>query len=413
MVTEDRRKEIDKMAYEAVFGENKVDIRKRIMEDAKEEGIYPASIHHLYMAVGRGDAKGFTVPAINIRGLTYDIARTVFRTAMAIDAGPFIFEIARTEISYTQQRPGEYAAVIFAAALREGYKGPVFIQGDHFQTNPKKYMENPQKEKDEIKGLIVEAIEAGFYNIDIDTSTLVDLSKESVIEQQRPNFEACAEFTKFIRDNQPKGVMISVGGEIGEVGHKNSTPEELEAFMNGYLKCIEGYTGISKVSVQTGTSHGGIPLPDGTVAKVKLDFDTLTVLSKMARERYGMGGAVQHGASTLPLEFFDRFPETGCVEIHLATEFQNIIYEGIPSELRDRIYTYLSEKCADERKPGDTDEQFYYKTRKKGFGPFKREFYDLPEDVRSRIMEVLENRFRIIFEKLGVSNTRHYLKFIE
>ena len=86
--------------------------------------------------------------------------------------------------------------------------------------------------------------------------------------------------------------------------------------------------GISKISVQTGTTHGGVPLADGSVAKVKLDFETLEKLSAAARADYGLAGAVQHGASTLPDEAFDRFPATGTAEIHLATGFQNIVYDS-------------------------------------------------------------------------------------
>ena len=89
--------------------------------------------------------------------------------------------------------------------------------------------------------------------------------------------------------------------------------------------------GISKVSVQTGTSHGGVPLPDGGVAEVKLDFEVLRELGVVARE-YGLAGAVQHGASTLPDSLFHRFPEVETAEIHLATGFQNALYEhpGVP-----------------------------------------------------------------------------------
>jgi hypothetical protein len=78
-------------------------------------------------------------------------------------------------------------------------------------------------------------------------------------------------------------------------------------------------------------------------------------------------GAVQHGASTLPDEAFDRFPAIGTAEIHLATGFQNIIYDSpnLPKSLRNQIYDYLNENMASERKSTDTDEQFLYKTRKK------------------------------------------------
>src|SRR5207247_7067078 len=106
---------------------------------AAKAGIRPASIHDLYIAMGRGDAAGFTVPAINVRAMSYDTARAVIRAARKLDAGAFIFEIARSEIGYTEQRPHEYAAVALAAALRDGFTGPLFMQGDQVQTHPKKY----------------------------------------------------------------------------------------------------------------------------------------------------------------------------------------------------------------------------------------------------------------------------------
>src|SRR4029079_8297858 len=99
---------------------------------------------------------------------------------------------------------------------------------------------------------------------------------------------------------------------IGEVGSKNSTPEELEAFMKVFVaalaKLAPGAAGLSKISIQTGTSHGGVPLPDGSIAQVKIDFDAIDVLSRMSREKYGMAGAGQHGAPTPPAELFDHFP---------------------------------------------------------------------------------------------------------
>src|SRR4030095_1431328 len=143
--------------------------------------------------------------------------------ANSLNAGALIFEIARSEIGYTEQRPHEYAAVVIAAALREGFGGPVFIQGDHVQTNAKKYNSPDRDEEiDALRALIKEEIAAGFYNIDIDTSTLVDLSKPTLAEQQEVNITLAADFATFIRKHEPQGVTVSVGGEIGEVGGKNS-----------------------------------------------------------------------------------------------------------------------------------------------------------------------------------------------
>ena len=414
---------LDRLLFNAVFNENaEIMGRSRwlVKAIAYDLGVRSASIQGLYDAMGRGEVTGFTVPAINIRGLSYDVARAVVRAAKKNNNGSFIFEIARSEIGYTGQSPAEYTVVMLAAAVREGYKGPVFIQGDHFQANAKKYQQDPGKEVGALKKLIQEAIQAGFYNIDIDSSTLVDLSKPDLIEQQRLNFELAAELTAYIRQLEPKGVTISVGGEIGEVGGKNSTVEDLKVFMEGYLKALAGkgrtMKGISKISVQTGTTHGGVPLPDGTIAKVKLDFDTLEKISEAAKRDYGLSGAVQHGASTLPDEAFHRFQETGTAEVHLATGFQNMTYDSksFPADFKEEIYNYLRQNLAEEKKPGESDEQFIYKTRKKGFGPFKEKYWTLPESVRKAIGQELEDKFDFIFKKLNaVNNYDTVIKYVK
>ena len=404
---------MDNLIYEAVFseGEKKNALLILIKEIAKAAGAIPASIQSLYEEMGRS-YPGFTVPAINIRGLTYDVARAIFRKAMEMKVGPFIFEIARSEIGYTKQRPLEYAAVIVAAAVREGYQGPVFIQGDHFQLVRKYYLADAKPETDYVKGLIKEAIEAEFYNIDIDTSTIVDIDKATIKEQQMPNFGMTAELTSYIREIQPKGVEISVGGEIGEIGKKNSTPDELRAYLDGFKKTFKTGKGISKLSVQTGTSHGGVVLPDGTLAKVKIDFDTLRILSDLARKEYGLSGAVQHGASTLPEDAFHMFPETGTSEVHLATGFQNMIYDSkaLPAEFREEVYNFIRQEYAKDKKEGQTEEQFIYSTRKKGFGPIKKKWWDLPSAVKEPIMKELEAKFGLLFEKLKVVNTVDIVK---
>jgi fructose/tagatose bisphosphate aldolase len=406
---------IDSLIYTAVFGETddlRAQARNTVRECALQLGIRPASIHSLYQARGRGEVSGFTVPAMNLRALAYDMARAVFQAAHRLAVGPMIFEIARSEIGYTLMRPAEYAANILAAAIKEGHEGPVFIQGDHFQVNAAKYKDDPASEMKALRDLTQEAVEAHFLNIDVDSSTLVDLDRPNVKEQQRPNFEVAAEMIRFIRGIQPPGVDISVGVEIGEVGKKNSTPEELRAFMEGLHETLSSdFEGPSKISVQTGSSHGGVVLPDGTIAKVAIAFETLEEMSRVARDEYGMAGAVQHGASTLPDEMFHRFAEVGTAEIHLATNFQSMLYDSplFPESLRQEIYAYLKEKHAGEWKQGETEAQFLYSTRKRGTGPFKRQMWDLPEEIRGALRQQLQERFSFLFEQLRVPDTRNLL----
>src|SRR5947199_4346027 len=404
---------MDDLVRQAVFGapDEREQARWLIWEIGQQAGVRPASIHELYLARGRGEVPPFTTPAMNIRVLSYDSARAVFRAAKRLDVGALICEIARSEIGYTEQRPAEYVAVMTAAALREGFTGPLFIQGDHVQVNAKKYAADPETELQALRTLIDEELHAGFYNIDVDTSTLVDLSQQTLDEQQRVNYERAAEFTRFIRDREPEGVTVSVGAEIGEVGGKNSDVHELKAFMEGYnrtLKRLGPYAGISKISVQTGTSHGGVVLADGSIAKVQIDLEALRALSLEAPTVYARGGAVQHGASTLPAEAFGHFPACEAIEIHLATNFQNIVFDHprLPADLRAELNAWVKAECQDERKQGDTEQQFIYKSRKKAIGPFKRRLWDLPEGARGAIAADLERTFAFLFEQLRVADTR-------
>lgn len=381
---------------------------------ALELDIVPSSIHDLYMARGRGEVPmTFSTPAFNLRALSFHAARMMFRSALAINAGPFIFEIARSEIGYTAQRPVEYSTNILAAAIAEGWRGPVFLQGDHFQMSAKKYAADPQAEINAVKDLTAEAVKSGFFNIDIDTSTLVDINQPTVPAQQKLNYELSADFGAFIRSVEP-ALTISIGGEIGEVGGHNSTEEELCAYMDGYnaemARLVPGKPGLSKISIQTGTSHGGTVLPDGTIAKVNLDFDTLRNLSRVARASYNLGGTVQHGASTLPEDMFDKFPQNEAIEVHLATNFMNKWFDTIPADFKAEIYEWVKVNAASERKAGMTDEQFYYKARKNSVGAFKAKSYALPEADKAKLNAAWEAQFSGLFNLLGLKDTRQYVE---
>ncbi|MBI2036036.1 class II fructose-bisphosphate aldolase [Candidatus Microgenomates bacterium] len=395
--------DVDELIYTAVFSSNnneKQQARLIIRKKAQQLGIFTASINNLYRAIGRGalrqNGTGFTVAAINIRTLTYDTARLIFRLMTEQAIGAVIFEIARSEIGYTDQSPDEYAVSILAAAVKENYQGPVFLQGDHFQVN----------EIEQTKNLIKQALNAGFYNIDIDASVLVNLSLPDLDAQQRQNYETTAELTQYVRQQQLQGVTVSIGGEIGHIGGKNSTVADFEAFMKGYTALVKD-NGISKISVQTGTTHGGVPLPAGMLIPITPDFTILHDIGLVARKKYGLGGAVQHGASTLPIEHFPKFVEAQTLEIHLATGWQNIVFETMPQSLREEIYQWLFDNQKADWQEGWSKEQFIYKTRKKTLGPFKKKLWNLTDEEKRPMLQNLTQRFTDIFENLGLFNTKN------
>ena len=400
------------LAWTAAFAEDESTVeaaRWIVWEASQALGACSASIHDLYMARSRGEISGFTVPAINIRAQTFDMARIVYEAASEADCAAVILELARSEQTYTFQRPIDYSTAVLAGAIAAGWSRPVFLQGDHYQFNGKKYAADPEAMTEEIRRACRLAIDAGYRNIDIDSSTLVDLSKPTLDEQQRENYVRAAELTALIRTLEHDGVTVSVGGEIGEVGKKNSTEGELAAYLAGYRRELDALShdaiGLSKVSVQTGTSHGGVPLPGGGVAEVKLDFDVLRRLGEVARA-HGAAGAVQHGASTLPDDLFHRFRDVETAEVHLATGFQNHLYDhpAFPAALLAEVNEWCRINAADERSEGETDEQFLYKTRKKALGPLKRQLWDL--ETRDEILASQKQKIAFLYSELGVVGSR-------
>lgn len=401
---------IEQLAWTSAFGEGDAQDASRwlVRRIAVAMGAYPASIQDLYMAAARGEYHNITTPAINVRTDTLEFASTIFRAAKATDTKQVLFELAKSENGYTNQAPAEFATSILAAAVKSGWEDPVMIQGDHFQANRKKYAENPAAEIEAVKQHALSAIAAGYGNIDIDCSTLVDLDQPTLKEQQALNSKHTADLTAAIRASEPEGVTISVGAEIGEIGTENSNVDDLKAFYEGYEEELAKLGGdivpVSKISVQTGTSHGGVVLADGTIADVSVDFEALGALSVASRD-LGMGGSVQHGASTLPEEAFGKFAEADAVEVHLATAYQNAFYDSdhFPTELRDEIYAYLDDAHASDRKEGMSDAQFYYTTRKNAFGPFKQKIWSLPEETKAAIYAELQPRFELVMQELGVA----------
>ena len=405
------------LAWTAAFSDDPATIEVAqwiIREAAQALGARSASIHDLYVARARGEVSGFTVPAINIRAQAFDMARIAFETAETFDVAAVILELARSEQTYTFQRPIDYSTAVLAGAIAAHWQGPVFLQGDHYQFNAKKYAADPEAMTEEIRRACRLAVDAGYRNIDIDSSTLVDLSLPTDEEQQRANYERTAELVALIRTLEVEGVTVSIGGEIGEVGKENSNEAELRAYLDGLNRELArgapGAVGISKVSVQTGTSHGGVVLPDGTVGAVAVDFSIHEKLGPIARREYGLAGTVQHGASTLPDALFHRFREVETAEIHLATGFQNALYghPAFPPELHQQIEGWCFANALDERKADQTDQQFVYTTRKKALGPFKRQLWDL--GTKDEILADQAKKISFLFHELGVDGSRDMVK---
>lgn len=398
---------IDFLVGCALFSEEdsvKERARKLIIRLADTRAITSVPTTSLYQAFQKNEVSGFTVPAINLRIMPYEVAHTIFTLMQKHAIGIVVFELARSEMGYSQQTPADLSLMVFAAAIKAGYSGAVFIQGDHYQVSKQAFGQDAVGELNKLKQLIIDSIRARLYNIDIDASTLVDLSQPTIAKQQEQNSIITAELTNFIRMHQPEGMEIMIGGEIGHIGDKNSTKEDMDGFMEQYLPKLYG-KGIGKMSIQTGTEHGGNVDMSGKVQEMAVDMDLIEKLGEHARTTYQLAGVVQHGASTLPETLFSEFPRVHAVEIHLSTGIQNIVFDTIPDELRHTIYSWLTLNCDKERKPEWSDEQFYYRTRKMAIGAFKEQLWTLSVEEKKHITTAVATYLEGLFLSLGMKNT--------
>ena len=395
--------------------EERVDLARKLRDRCLGRGIYLASIGRYYRAIARGDIGPITIPALNLRGLTYDLARAAWRAALRLDAGPPIFELAPSESEVSDQPFMEFAALVLAAALREEVRGPVFLQGDHFHVDATSAVSSMQ-------ALCLEALDAGFYQVDIDAADLLpdgDAAGDSI---HRANAEVTAAMTAFIRRHQPPGSDVVVGGEVGVIGGRDTTPTDLRQYLDATRESLPGdVPGLGKVSVQTGTQHGGLVLADGSLGTMPLDLGLASRLSRIAREEYGLPGLVQHGASTLRLEQLRKLPEAGVVEVHLATGIQNLVLDhpAFPADLRLSIQEHLAAEARDTGSGAEsgvyaeaselTEQQRFYHSRWRAWGLFKRELCHLPASVRDAIGASAEAWFADLFVALGTAGRRSEL----
>ena len=402
------RGNIEQLARIAAFGppEAVLAAHQLTWQIAQTLGIFPASINTLYRATGSGAIdRQVSVPAINMRAVAFHSARGVFQAMRSNRAGAVIFELSRGEIGFTAQRPHEYAVQILCAAIAEEYSGPVFLQGDHYQISASRYAIDPEKEVQAVEELIREAVSAGFYNIDIDASTLVDLSFEDITRQQLLNIQLTARLSAFTRALEPTAVTISLGGEIGEVGEHNSTTGEVRAYLGGVEENLpSNQPGLSKISVQTGTRHGGNVLADGSFGDMPIDFGLIKQLSQVCRDEFGLAGCVQHGASMLSLEKIAKLPAADCTEVHLAAAFLNVVYDSLPDDVVNKADDWAKQSFAHEWKTDWSEAQFLHHARRYPIGPFKEDWWRL-DACHAPICEAVRGVAEDYINALGAAET--------
>ena len=395
---------LDQLAHDlALTDAGKAERIRALVALAGIAGVYTASIGPVYRALAAGTIPPLAVPAINLRGLTYDLARAIWQAAGEAAAGPVIFELAPSESRTGRQRFEEFAALVLAAAVREGYRGPVFLQVDHFQID----LPDPRFSP-EFRSWCRRSVAAGMQQVDFDASGLC--ASPSAVSAQAACAQATAAAAAFHRKLNRSGDLV-YGAEVGEIGGANTTVDDLREFMATYRSAPANPPPLGKISVNTGTTHGGVIDTAGRPGPMPLDLGLLADLAAVARREYGLPGVVQHAASTLSLAQLSRLPAAGVCEVHLATGIQNLVFDHpeFDTGLRGRMQAELldTRREAEGRELDGSQDwtpaQHFYSGRWTSWGQFKRELWELPEESRAAIRASLVDWCAPVFAALQIA----------
>ncbi len=419
------------LQYTASIHENqavKQEAIKTINAVAQFLKIEPSSNYAYYGEKAEGKNMFSTTPAINCRMLTFHTVHAALKAYQNLKLPYVVFELALSERTYTAQKMDEYAALVKAAYISLGFKNTrIYLQGDHYQVDPKKYAQNPEQEIQRIKDLIKEAIDQGVYNIDIDTSKFETAEPQKTPkENQAMNAKLTAEFLFYMRSLEKEvnlPCVLSIGGEVGEVGSLNTKFPEVNAYLSLLYEeifqriknepksklTVAGFKGLSKVSINVGSAHGGQLGQDGKpLDDVPLDFQAHHDLFMQGKDPFNPGKhvvTVQHGASTLPKHYFALFPSMHVGEIHLATGFQNITWDIIEKhepELYKRMKNMVFEKCNDKVKMHPTEAVGFNKERKHVTQFFKKDLLLMKPKTLEALEHALLKEFTEIMHSLHV-----------
>lgn len=397
----------DRLVYNSVFHPDtqiKATSRWLIKAMARASQIFPASISGIFEFSKHQGARNLTLPVFQITAFSYTMARSIFRAARENNACAFIFEIDSNQIFHGNQTSGEFSTIVSAAAIREKYKGPIFIQGDYISFHGEDYQQNPTQEKSRLKNLINEAIKSGLYNLWMDSSE--DIPPRGVGGEKNQNSKAplFAELTDSVRILEPKGIDISLGCQINPFQESGFKKKDIREFMEQYQAKLQslnpGAKGISKLGFSPERNSLATQPIGAPYEPEPLDPNTLIGLSKFANEEYGLMGRINLKPSDSSQNNLKRFSKIGNAEIHVPLEYHTLMinHHDFPSEFKDELNFNFPNPLEEEKTQSPLSH--------KPFRVFKEKLWTLPEPLQQDISKDLETQVSSLLKALQIDHTQ-------
>jgi hypothetical protein len=394
-----REERIDALVYNAMFQPServRYFLSWLIRQVAAGNAIYPASLQGLYTAAARGQTPTLTLPAISLRVMTYAGGRAAFRAARETGAGALAFNLDAA--AKPAQSPLDYATCLLAAALREGYEGPLFLQANFLHERPMADEPAHSDELERLKELVEEALNEAFFNLELDATRMENLTLPDLSAQEQACYADCAELASFVRQTEPGGVGSAIGIQFNSRGDPEHRVQRLRAFMTGFeteFTSRAGHVpGISKFNLNI---------------RGKVDLDIAADFAEVARREYWLPTSVSMDSAAMPDDVIEAVADLPFVGAHLGSRLEDRILDHLafPGQLRQAMQHWIDTTYGEAHQPGEGDEDFYRAMRPLAYEQFKREMWDLPRQTQEAIMADLQTGLVEDIKRLKVEDSIH------
>ena len=327
---------------------------------------------------------GLVIPAFNIPGMTFSIARIIFRSYRKYNTGPFIFQLSPLEMADTAQTPWEYSACILAAAMRERYSGPIFIQCNAIKLSDHISPDSSPDRFEPLAILLKDCINAGFYHFVLDDSVIDSLEQSELF--------SCADFGdtwfSLIRKNSPRVLDIQTGIELVKSPLHPDKQNDLEQ----YTQWIQS----ELIQRQAECSVSKILRPFELCENGNDDSE------KQNRSHFHVAYCERRKSKSKT----QQWTETGVQELHSRRLFQDIIFDHpeFPLGLKEQLRVHLTQEYTIGTKPDWTDDQFYTKLRSRAWRSYKKALWSLDDRTKAIILGELEKTINHYFASSRLEN---------
>lgn len=405
----------------------------------------------------RESGRPAVIMAVNPRSVPDEIIPAVLQAAEDYRV-PIIFELAASEMNvnpdasltaaYTGMTPAMLAEKVNYWVQKLGITIPYAIHGDHITVK-----KNTPEAIQAAKALIEAEVAAGFTSYAIDASFLMELDESKLVErlnamtyedlllipdlgevlarristhgpfssleelkeiegigeslyqtirtylELKDNIDVTAELAKLI----PEGAGLEV--EVGEIGKVD--PETGQQALTTVIEAVTFIKALHKrgiypdmLAIHNGTAHGNAFDPDGNpIPQLGIDLQRTREIAE-AIAPFGVG-ITQHGTTGTSMENLRLFGRSGIVKANVATNWQNIMWEHLPEEMKEKIIAWQWENLGEMRRKYSSDAEFLDKTRK-----YANKFI-----LRGYFGKIPESALLAIFEEAYASAVEYFQAF--